>query len=144
MTKATKPSSYISKQFAYKFSVSINNDHAVKRNCLIAGSVLCFDQFNEIKPLIIFLPHFKILYKKIGEHYSIYLNSRVDNYNMKIKLKSKNEAETSNLAAALLVARDMYNRYIPALIGYPIQAKGQNDYIDAILFVFERSFEIQS
>lgn len=144
MDYPTKPQRFIEKQLAYKFAVSVNSGHAMKRNCLIAGSILCLDQSEDVKPLIVFLPHFKILYKKMGEHYTIYLNSRVEKYKMKLKLKSKNEAETSNFASALLVSRELYNSFVPMQIGYPIQAKGQIDYMEAILFVFEKSFEIQS
>ena len=140
----TEPISYLLTQIAYVFSVSVNKSHSAKRDCLISACLLCINQTNEENPLTLFLPHFKIVLRSRDQHHTIFLLSKIPNYQLTLRIKSKKETEIREFYEALVIARASYDTFIASQEIYDVTVKGKEQILSSKLIVFDDSFEIQS
>ena len=136
---------FIHQQIAYRFSVAINKEHSTKRNCLIAGSLICFDESSGSKPQIFFLQHFNISTKLRGEHATILLKPTIV-YDFQIRIKSKKIDEINEFCQALLIAKQDYiSNFQVCKSVFPVTVKGQDGtFLPSFLIIFEKNFELQS
>lgn len=133
---------YLDSKIGLVFAVSINDCHSVKRNCVIAGCILCIEAKLGENSITLFLPHYNIEFKKRSKHFTIILNPKPD-FLPTIHLKSNLESETEQFYFAMATANTSFDLFEPKQAIFPVNFIGRDDLISSKLVFYDDNFEIQ-
>ncbi|EAY19518.1 hypothetical protein TVAG_136490 [Trichomonas vaginalis G3] len=135
---------YLESKIGIVFAVAINDNHSVKRNCIIAGCVLCIEAKEGENALTLFLSHYTVEFKKRSKHFTIILNSKYAAIPKKYHLKSNLEQETEQFYFAISTAMTSFELFEPKQAIFNVEFIGRQDLVQAKIVFYEDNFEVQT